>query len=247
MAQSTNTIILEKVPQHIAIIMDGNGRWAKGKGEDRIHGHQNGVESVREVVEACGQLGVKYLTLYAFSTENWSRPKEEVDALMSLLVSTIRAEIMKLKENKVRLKVIGDVQSLPQSCQEELVEGMNITADETGLTLILALSYSSKWEMCQALRKIAAKVKNNEILEDDINDELIHQHLETAPYPDPELMIRTGGEQRISNFLLYQLAYSELYFTDVHWPDYRKEHLMEAILDFQSRERRFGKTSEQIQ
>lgn len=246
MTQSTHSIIPEKVPQHIAIIMDGNGRWAKGKGEDRIHGHQNGVESVRDVVECCGELGVKYLTLYAFSTENWNRPKAEVDALMGLLVSTIRAEINKLKANKVRLKVIGDIASLPGSCQAELEEGMAVTAAEEGLTLILALSYSSKWEITQAVKSIASAVKEGRMDIDDINDASIHAHLNTAPYPDPELMIRTGGEQRISNFLMYQLAYAELYFTDTHWPDFRKEHLLSAIADYQNRERRFGKTSEQL-
>lgn len=234
------------VPEHIAIIMDGNGRWAKQKGENRIHGHQNGIESVREVVEGCGELGVKYLTLYAFSTENWNRPKEEVDALMSLLVNTIRGEIDKLKKNKVRLQVIGDVESLPASCQQELEEGINLTKDEDGLTLILALSYSSKWELQTAVRKIADEVRKGSISVAQIDDELIHKHLNTAAYPDPELLIRTGGERRISNFLLYQIAYTELFFSEVHWPDFRKSHLMEAVQDYQNRERRFGKTSEQV-
>lgn len=237
---------IQTVPEHIAIIMDGNGRWAKQKGEDRIHGHQNGIESVRSVVETCGELGVKYLTLYAFSTENWNRPKEEVDALMSLLVTTIRGEIDKLKQNKVRLKVIGDVPSLPESCQIELKEGIEQTKKETGLTLILALSYSSKWEMQKAIRSIVSDVVKGNIEEQDIDDALIHRYLNTAAYPDPDLLIRTGGERRISNFLLYQIAYSELYFTDIHWPDFRKEHLLEAIKNYQHRERRFGKTSEQV-
>lgn len=234
------------VPSHIAIIMDGNGRWAKQKGEDRIHGHQNGVESVREVVEGCAEAGVKYLTLYAFSTENWNRPKEEVDALMALLVSTIRGEIEKLKKNKVRLHVIGDIQSLPEVCQRELAEGMEITKEEKGLNLVLALSYSSKWEIRKAIKEIAEDIRLHKIDPADITDELVHQHLCTASFPDPELLIRTGGEQRISNFLLYQIAYTELYFTDIHWPDFRKEHLQKAIVDFQMRERRFGKTSEQL-
>lgn len=241
-----SNIAAHSVPEHIAIIMDGNGRWAKNKGEDRIHGHRNGIDSVREVVEGCGELGVKYLTLYAFSTENWNRPKEEVEALMSLLVNTIKEEISKLKKNKVRLKVIGDIDSLPANCQSELEEGIHTTKDEEGLTLILALSYSSKWELQVAMKKIAEKVKSGLIQTEDIDDELIHQHLNTAPYPDPELLIRTGGERRISNFLLYQIAYTELYFSEVHWPDFRKTHLTEAIEDYQSRERRFGKTSEQI-
>ncbi|MBX9448714.1 MAG: isoprenyl transferase [Taibaiella sp.] len=241
-----SNIAAQSVPEHIAIIMDGNGRWAKNKGEDRIHGHRNGIDSVREVVEGCGELGVKYLTLYAFSTENWNRPKEEVEALMSLLVNTIKEEISKLKKNKVRLKVIGDIDSLPANCQSELEEGIHTTKDEDGLTLILALSYSSKWELQVAMKKIAEKVKSGMVQIEDIDDELIHQHLNTAAYPDPELLIRTGGERRISNFLLYQIAYTELYFSEVHWPDFRKTHLTEAIEDYQSRERRFGKTSEQI-
>ena len=234
------------VPEHIAIIMDGNGRWAKQKGENRIHGHHNGVDSVREVVEGCGEMGVKYLTLYAFSTENWNRPQEEIEALMSLLVSTIHGEIQKLKKNKVRLKVIGDIKSLPETCQLELQDGIDITKDEEGLTLILALSYSSKWEIQKMVQEIAAEVKSDRLSIADIDDRLIQKHLDTAAYPDPELLIRTGGEQRISNFLLYQIAYSELYFTEVHWPDFRKKHLQDAILDYQHRERRFGKTSEQI-
>lgn len=236
----------QPVPEHIAIIMDGNGRWAREKGENRIHGHQNGIESVRAAVEGCAEAGVKYLTLYAFSTENWNRPKEEVDALMSLLVATIRAEADKLKSNKVRLQVIGDIQSLPLSCQKELQEGIELTQNETGLTLILALSYSARWELKQAVKAIAEKAKNGQIDIDAIDEVEIKKHLATAAYPDPELLIRTGGEHRISNFLLYQIAYSELYFTEVHWPDFRKHHLQEAIHNYQTRERRFGKTSEQL-
>jgi len=227
--------------------MDGNGRWAKEKGEDRIHGHHQGVISVREVVEGCGEIGVRYLTLYAFSTENWNRPKAEVDALMELLVSTIRKEVDALKKNNVKLLVIGDVGSLPEICQRELQEGMDITAESTGLNLILALSYSSRWEITRAVKEIAAEVKAGSILPENIDADLFTQHLCTGKYPDPELMIRTGGEHRISNFLLYQMAYTELYFTDIHWPDFRKTHLFEAILNYQQRERRFGKTSEQVQ
>lgn len=234
------------LPKHIAIIMDGNGRWAKEKGEDRIHGHQQGVISVREVVEGCGEIGVKYLTLYAFSTENWNRPKYEVDALMELLVSTIRREVDDLKKNNVRLRVIGDFASLPEICQQELNEGMEITSGCTGLNLILALSYSARWEIVAAAQQIAAAAAAGSLNAEQIDAETFNQFLCTKDYPDPELMIRTGGEHRISNFLLYQMAYTELYFSDIHWPDFRKNHLFDAILNYQQRERRFGKTSEQI-
>ena len=234
------------LPRHIAIIMDGNGRWAKEKGEDRIHGHQQGVISVREVVEGCGELGVDYLTLYAFSTENWNRPKYEVDALMELLVSTIRREVDDLKKNNVRLRVIGDFGSLPEICQQELNEGMEITSGCTGLNLVLALSYSSRWEIADAVQKIAREVASGAVKPEQIDHAYFQKFLCTANYPDPELMIRTGGEHRISNFLLYQMAYTELYFSDVHWPDFRKNHLFDAILNYQQRERRFGKTSEQV-
>lgn len=236
-----------KLPEHIAIIMDGNGRWAKERGEDRVYGHYEGVRSVRAIVDACGELGIGYLTLYAFSAENWNRPKAEVDALMELLVNTIRKEVEELKKNNVRLHVIGDFESLPEICQQELTEAKEMTADNTGLNLILALSYSSRDEIAMATRKIAEKVLSGALRIEDITDETIKQHLYTAPFPDPELMIRTSGEYRISNYLLYQLAYSELYFTNVHWPDFRKENLYEALLNYQQRERRFGKTSEQIQ
>ncbi|MFT4062464.1 MAG: isoprenyl transferase [Edaphocola sp.] len=239
-------IDIAALPQHIAIIMDGNGRWAKERGEDRIHGHQHGVTSVRETVEGCAELGIKYLTLYAFSTENWNRPQYEVDALMELLVSTIRREVDDLKKNNVKLEVIGDIASLPESCQRELKEGMDITAGSTGLTLVLALSYSAHWEITTAARKIAEAAQHGRLKPEDIDTATFRQFLCTAPYPDPELMIRTGGEHRISNFLLYQLAYTELYFTDVHWPDFRKNHLFDALLNYQQRERRFGKTSEQV-
>jgi undecaprenyl diphosphate synthase len=236
-----------RIPGHIAIIMDGNGRWAKERGEDRVQGHYEGVVSVREVVDICGAIGVRYLTLYAFSAENWNRPKEEVDALMELLVNTIRKEVDELKKNNVRMHVIGDFESLPESCRIELNEAIEITADNTGLNLILALSYSSRDEIALAAKKIAAKVAAGTMKVEDINDDTLSAHLYTAAFPDPELMIRTSGECRISNFLLYQLAYSELYFTNVHWPDFRKQHLLEAIQNYQQRERRFGKTSEQIQ
>ncbi|WP_118974219.1 isoprenyl transferase [Taibaiella koreensis] len=234
------------LPQHIAIIMDGNGRWAKEKGEDRIHGHQQGVISVREVVEGCGEIGIQYLTLYAFSTENWNRPKYEVDALMELLVSTIRKEVDDLKKNNVRLSVIGDFASLPEICRQELNEGMDITSGCTGLNLVLALSYSARWEIVNAVQQVATAVAAGNLLPADIDAATFTQFLCTHDYPDPELMIRTGGEHRISNFLLYQMAYTELYFSDVHWPDFRKEHLFDAILNYQQRERRFGKTSEQV-
>lgn len=235
-----------KMPEHIAIIMDGNGRWAKEKGESRIVGHYEGVVSVRDIVEGCGELNIKYLTLYAFSTENWNRPKVEVDALMELLVSTIRKEADHLKRNNVRLQVIGNMDDLPEICKTEMQEGMDLTADCTGLTLILALSYSSKWEILEAVKTIAAEVKAGSLDIADIDEALFARHLTTANYPDPELLIRTSGECRISNFLLYQIAYAELYFTEVHWPDFRKAHLYEAIKDYQLRERRFGKTSEQL-
>lgn len=233
-------------PSHIAIIMDGNGRWAKEKGQDRIQGHRHGVTSVRETVEGCREAGINYLTLYAFSTENWKRPKYEVDALMELLVSTIRKEIEDLKKNQVSLQVIGDWQALPAKCRKELHEAIEITKDCTKLTLILALSYSSKWEINQAVKQLAFAVKRGELQPEDITEDVFKGYLCTASFPDPELMIRTGGEHRISNFLLYQSAYTELYFTDKHWPDFRKQDLFEAIANFQHRERRFGKTSDQI-
>jgi len=243
---SKSLIDTTHLPRHIAVIMDGNGRWAKEKGEDRIHGHQQGVVSVRDIVEGCGELGIQYLTLYAFSTENWNRPKYEVDALMELLVSTIRREVDDLKKNNVKLLVIGDFASLPAICQQELKEGMEITASCTGLNLALALSYSARWEIVQAARQIAEAAAGGALKPEMIDDRLFGSFLCTRDFPDPELMIRTGGEHRISNFLLYQLAYTELYFSDIHWPDFRKKHLFDAILNYQQRERRFGKTSEQV-
>lgn len=235
-----------KLPQHIAIIMDGNGRWAKRQGEDRIFGHENGVKSVRDTVEAAAEVGVKYLTLYAFSTENWNRPQEEVIALMQLLVHTISAETPTFIKNNIRLQAIGDLKSLPQDCFNELHEAIESTKNNSGLTLVLALSYSSRWELINAVKQIAIQIENKTINASEINEITIHNHLCTNNMPDPELMIRTSGEHRISNFLLWQLAYAELYFTDKLWPDFRKEDLYEAILDYQTRERRFGKTSEQL-
>lgn len=234
------------IPIHVAIIMDGNGRWAKQHGEDRLFGHHEGVNSVREIVEACGELGVKYLTLYAFSTENWNRPKEEVDGLMELLVATISMETPNLHKKGVKLQVIGDIESLPGSCQKELQESVDLTANNNTVTLVLALSYSSKWEITEAVKKIAARLEKGEIASNEINSKLIEENLNTKNIPDPELMIRTSGEHRISNFLLWQLAYAEFYFTDVLWPDFRKDEFYKAIISYQQRERRFGKTSEQI-
>lgn len=244
--EQEHLINLNKLPQHIAIIMDGNGRWARERGEDRIVGHKYGVDSVRKVVEACTEIGIKYLTLYAFSTENWNRPKYEVDALMTLLVSALSKELPDLKKNGVRLQVIGDIESLPQVCQDELKAGIADLENGTGVTLILALSYSSKWEITEMVKAIAQKAKDGAISIEDINDKMISNHLNTAGIPDPELLIRTSGEKRISNFLLYQIAYSEFYFTDINWPDFGKEQLVDAIIDYQQRERRFGKTSAQI-
>ena len=226
--------------------MDGNGRWAKERGRDRLFGHQHGVISVRDVVEGCAEVGVKFLTLYAFSTENWSRPENEVNGLMELLVATIRKEAETLNKNGVRLHVIGDWDSLPKACVDELHEAMAMTAGNTQLNLVLALSYSAKWEITSAMKGIAEKIQRGELSPDAITDQVVHDHLCTAAFPDPELMIRTSGEQRISNFLLYQLAYAELYFTHTHWPDFRKENLFEALLNYQNRERRFGKISEQL-
>ena len=239
-------LIAEKLPRHIAIIMDGNGRWAKEKGKDRLFGHYSGVESVRNIVEGCAELQIGYLTLYAFSTENWDRPKDEVTGLMELLVKTIRTEVTTLNKNNIRLHVIGNIDMLPPNAYQELDEACKETKNNTGLNLVMALSYSSRWEILNAVKNIAEEIKNGEIESTGITDEVFKQHLCTADFPDPELMIRTSGEYRISNFLLYQLAYAELYFTETLWPDFRKENLYEALLDFQNRERRFGKISEQL-
>lgn len=234
------------IPQHVAIIMDGNGRWAKQKGEDRLFGHHEGVNSVREIVEACGEIGVKFLTLYAFSTENWNRPKEEVDGLMELLVGTISMETKNLNDKGVRLEAIGDLKSLPEICQHQLQESINITSKNNKVTLILALSYSSKWEITNSVKEIAKEIATGTLLPSEITAELIDSHLNTRLWPNPELMIRTSGERRISNFLLWQLAYAEFYFTDVLWPEFRKDDFFKAIISYQNRERRFGKTSEQL-
>jgi len=241
-----NRIDIQKLPNHVAIIMDGNGRWAKKVGEERIFGHQNGVKSVKECTEAAAELGIKYLTLYAFSTENWNRPKEEVDALMALLVHTINSETESLNKNNIRLHAIGNLDSLPIETRNELNQAIENTKNNTRLNLVLALSYSSKWEIINAIQNIAQSVKNNELNISDINDDLLSAHLTTKNIPDPELLIRTSGELRISNFLLWQLAYSELYFTDKLWPEFTKQDFYDAIADFQQRERRFGKTSEQL-
>ena len=240
-------IDLQRLPRHIAIIMDGNGRWAQEKGQDRLFGHFHGVESVRDIVEGCAELGVGYLTLYAFSTENWDRPAYEVTGLMELLVETIRKEAETLNKNNIRLHVIGDMAMLPEYARKELNEALEITARNTGLNLVMALSYSSRWELTEAVKNLAGDVKAGKLDPAAITQDTLQQYLSTRDFPDPELMIRTSGEYRISNFLLYQLAYAELYFTNVRWPDFRKENLYEAILDFQSRERRFGKTSAQVQ
>lgn len=226
--------------------MDGNGRWARGKGKFRIFGHQNGVTAVRDVTEACAELGVKYLTLYAFSTENWNRPVEEVNALMDLLVKTIHKEIPTLQKNSIRLHAIGNIGSLPAKCRETLLDAIEKTSGNTRMTLNLALSYSAKWDITNAVRSIAGEVKAGRLDPAGIDDTVITRYLSTRDIPEPELLIRTSGEYRISNFLLWEIAYSELYFTHVLWPDFRKENLYEAILDYQQRERRFGKTSEQI-
>lgn len=236
----------DKLPQHVAIIMDGNGRWAKKKGNQRIFGHKNGVAAVRDTVEAAAELDIKYLTLYAFSTENWNRPRTEIDALMSLLVTTINSETKTLLDNNVRLLAIGDLKSLPKVVGNKLLEVIEKTKKNTGLSLVLALSYSSRWEIANAVKYIATDVKNNKIDPSQIDANLLEKYLNTAGCPDPELLIRTSGEYRISNFLLWQIAYAELYFTETLWPDFRREHFYDALLSYQNRERRFGKISEQI-
>ncbi|MFH1319786.1 MAG: isoprenyl transferase [Bacteroidota bacterium] len=239
-------IDLKKLPKHIAIIMDGNGRWAKQKGKSRIFGHKNGVVAVKKTVEAAAELGINYLTLYAFSTENWSRPKFEINALMKLLVSAISKETKTLMDNDIRLLAIGELQSLPKFCYKKLHQTINKTEKNKRMSLILALSYSSRWEIVNAIKKIAEKIQSKQISTSEVNEELFNSQLSTAGIPDPELLIRTSGEYRISNFLLWQIAYSELCFTDKLWPDFRKQDLYEAIVDYQKRERRFGKISEQI-
>ena len=234
------------IPRHVAVIMDGNGRWAELHGNDRIYGHRQGVDAVRSVVEGAGEVGIEYLTLYAFSTENWDRPREEVNALMSLLVDAIVQEIDNLNEKNVRMLVIGNIASFPDDVQAKLSEAIQNTSANTGLNLVLALSYSGRWDILEAVNRIASEVRSGNITDNLIHESLLVSHLSTSGIPDPELLIRTSGEYRISNFLLWQIAYSEFYFTPILWPDFRKENLFEAIVDFQRRERRFGKTSEQI-
>ncbi|MGB0861331.1 MAG: isoprenyl transferase [Saprospiraceae bacterium] len=235
-----------KLPKHVAVIMDGNGRWAKEHGRPRVFGHRNGVKAVRETAEAAAEIGVKYVTLYAFSTENWNRPKYEVDALMTLLVSTLRGEVRTLNKNNIKLEAIGDLENLPRKCFQELTEAIEKTKDNTRMTLVLALNYSGRWEITNAVKEIAVEVKAGNIDENAIDNDLVNKHLKTANIPDPELLIRTSGESRISNFLLWQLAYTEFMFLPIYWPDFRREHFYESLVNFQQRERRFGKTSEQV-
>lgn len=239
-------IDISRLPEHIAIIMDGNGRWAKNQGKFRSFGHESGVLSVKDIVEGCADIGVKYLTIYAFSTENWNRPIEEVNALMELLISTINNETDTLNKNNIRLNAIGDIASLPQKCIDDLKSAMEKTAGNTTCTLTLALSYSAKWEILEAAKKLTALVIDKKISVDEIDEATFSSQLTTVNMPDPELMIRTSGEHRVSNFLLWQMAYTELYFTETLWPDFRREDLFEAIVDYQKRERRFGKISEQL-
>ena len=236
----------ERLPRHIAIIMDGNGRWAKERGKQRLFGHQSAIQSVREVSEASAEIGVKYLTLYALSTENWNRPLAEVSGLMSLLATTIRNEVSTMNKNSIKLNAIGDLKSLPKANYDQLMKAIDDTSHNTRMTLTLALSYSGRWDLLQATRRMAQDVADGKMQASDINDATISSYLSTAGMPDPELLIRTSGEERISNFLLWELAYSELYFTPKYWPDFRKADLYEAILNYQHRERRFGKTSEQV-
>ena len=236
----------DRIPRHIAIIMDGNGRWAKKQGLARMFGHKQGVETVHRITEAAAELGIDYLTLYAFSTENWNRPKEEVDALMSLLVDTIVKETPTLMKNNIVLQTIGDISRLPEATRKKFLECIEQTSKNTGLTLIIALSYSARWELIQAAKNIASGVEQGQLRLEEINEEVLSNHLTTANVPDPDLLIRTSGELRISNFLLWQLAYSEMYFTSCLWPEFTNEEFYHAIVDYQSRERRFGKTSEQI-
>jgi undecaprenyl diphosphate synthase len=239
-------IDLTKLPGHIAIIMDGNGRWAKQKGMDRYAGHQEGVVSVRSVIETAGKIGIKYLTLYTFSTENWNRPQEEVNALMALMVTVIQREAADLMANNVRLQVIGDIDRLPESTCAKVKALIEETGKNTGLTVVLALSYSSRWEIAEAAKRIAIQVKEGSMEIADITENIVSEHLTTKNIPDPDLLIRTGGEYRISNFLMWQLSYAELYFTDLYWPEFREKDLYDAILDYQKRERRFGKTGDQL-
>lgn len=242
-----NSILKNQVPKHIAIIMDGNGRWAKLKRKPRVFGHKNGVNSVRETIEACGDIGVEYLTLYAFSTENWNRPKLEVKTLMALLVTSLKKELKILQKNNIKLNTVGNINDLPESAQKELKEVIEKTKNNNALTLTLALSYGSRDEIVNVIKNISKKVVNNELRVEEISENIINNHLYTFSLPDVDFLIRTSGEQRISNFLLWQIAYAELYFTNTLWPDFKKENLFNAVLEYQNRERRFGKTSEQIE
>ena len=247
MVKSLREIVLEgQIPAHIAIIMDGNGRWAKSKLLPRLAGHKEGINSVREITRICGEIGVKHLTLYTFSTENWNRPKKEVGALMKLLLKTINTEIKELHNNNVRFTTIGNIKQLPGQTRKEIINGVNLTKKNRGLNLCLALSYGSRKEMVNAVRSISKQVKDGKLKLSNINEEVFEQKLSTYPMPDPDLLIRTSGENRLSNFLLWQIAYSEIYLTETYWPDFRENELMDAILDYQSRERRFGKVSEQV-
>jgi len=239
-------IIKEKLPNHVAIIMDGNGRWAKQKGLIRVIGHENGTKAVRQAVEASAEIGIKNLTLYAFSTENWKRPKLEVQTLMKLLVKSLKKEIKTLQDNNIRLSAIGSLHDLPEKAQQELLDVIEKTKNNTNMTLTLALSYGSREEIVNVIKELSVKVKNNIISPESIDESIINKHLYTQNLPDVDLLIRTSGEQRISNFLLWQIAYAELYFTDILWPDFEKENLYEALINYQNRERRFGKTSEQL-
>ncbi len=239
-------IDLEKLPKHVAIIMDGNGRWALKNGLSRVDGHFEGVDSVRDIAEAAASLGIKYITLYTFSTENWNRPKQEVDALMSLFIETIIKEVDTLNKNDIRLNAIGDLDSLPAENYKQLIETMEQTSSNSTMTLTLAMSYSSRWEIINAVKNIASEVESGKLKSNEINEDIFENYLSTSGIPDPELLIRTSGEIRISNYLLWQIAYSELYFTDVLWPDFREEELYKAIVEYQERERRFGLTGEQL-
>lgn len=246
METAKDNIDLTRLPKHVAVIMDGNGRWAKEHGRPRVYGHRHGVQSVRETTEAAAEIGIQWLTLYAFSTENWNRPQLEISALMSLLVDTLRKEIETLNKNNIRLQAIGDLEKLPRRTYKTLLEGITNTSQNTRMTLTLALNYSARWEITQACRTIAVEVQQGSISPETINEEYFASKLTTAAMPDPELLIRTSGECRISNYLLWQIAYTELYFSPVFWPEFRKEHFYQALLSFQQRERRFGKTSEQL-
>jgi undecaprenyl diphosphate synthase len=246
METAKDNIDLTRLPKHVAVIMDGNGRWAKEHGRARVYGHRHGVQSVRETTEAAAEIGIQWLTLYAFSTENWNRPQLEISALMSLLVDTLRKEIETLNKNNIRLQAIGDLEKLPRRTYKTLLEGIENTSQNTRMTLTLALNYSARWEITQACKAIAAEAQQGKISPETINEEYFASKLTTAAMPDPELLIRTSGECRISNYLLWQIAYTELYFSPVFWPEFRKEHFYQALLSFQQRERRFGKTSEQL-